>query len=79
MLILRPYTTRIELPSEGRGEQFMMEEALFVPGQSYRRRDLHKRWGGQRQGGISTPSRNNIILLFTGDAGQQHGYRDECF
>ena len=52
----------------------MKEEALFVPGQTYRRRVLHERWGGQRQGGISTPSRNNIILLFTGDAGQQHGY-----
>jgi 5-methylcytosine-specific restriction protein A len=55
----------------------MTEETLFVPGKLYRRRDLHEGWGGQRQGGISTPSRNNIILLFTGDAGQQHGYRDE--
>jgi 5-methylcytosine-specific restriction enzyme A len=55
----------------------MAEQALFVPGQVYRRRDLHDRYGGQQQGGISTPSRQNLILLFTSDAGQQHGYRDE--
>lgn len=55
----------------------MADEALFVPGQVYRRRDLHSRYGGQQQGGISTPSRHNLILLFTGDVGQQHGYSDE--
>lgn len=32
----------------------MMEEPLFVPGQTYRRRVPHERWGGQRQGRIST-------------------------
>jgi 5-methylcytosine-specific restriction protein A len=55
----------------------MVENPLFVPGQVYRRRDLHSRWGGQRQGGISTPGQHNLILLFTGEAGKQHGYRDE--
>jgi 5-methylcytosine-specific restriction protein A len=55
----------------------MIVETLFVPGKLYRRRDLHKRWGGQQQGGISTPSSHGIILLFTGDAGQKHGYHDE--
>src|SRR5450631_3343670 len=55
----------------------MTEQTLFVPGQVYRRRDLHDRYGGQQQGGISTPSRHNIIFLFTGDAGQQHGYHDQ--
>jgi 5-methylcytosine-specific restriction protein A len=54
-----------------------MEEILFVPEKLYRRRDLHSRWGGQQQGGISTPSRHNLIFLFTGVAGQQHGHRDE--
>ena len=55
----------------------MAEHALFVPGQVYRRRDLHDHYGGQQQGGISTPSRHNLIFLFTGDAGQQHGYHDQ--
>jgi 5-methylcytosine-specific restriction protein A len=55
----------------------MTEQTLFVPGQVYRRRDLHDRYGGQQQGGISTPSRHNLIFLFTGDAGQQHGYHDQ--
>ena|ERR1019366_3057579 len=49
---------------------------MFVPGQIYRRRDLHHQFGGQQQGGISTPSRFPIILLFTGDNGAQYGYRD---
>lgn len=55
----------------------MPVSSLFVPGQLYRRRDLHINWGGQRQGGISTPSRHNIVLLFTGEGGKQHGYKDE--
>jgi len=55
----------------------MHEEGLFVPGRTYRRRDLHKRLGGQRQGGISTPKSRNIILLFTGESGKQHGYDDD--
>ncbi len=50
---------------------------MFVQGQVYKRRDLHQQFGGQQQGGISTPSRHNIILLFTGEAGEQHGYRDD--
>lgn len=55
----------------------MPEDSLFVPGQIYRRRDLHSRLGGQRQGGISTPAGHNLVLLFTGSTGQQHGYKDE--
>jgi 5-methylcytosine-specific restriction protein A len=50
---------------------------MFVQGQVYRRRDLHQQFGGQQQGGISTPSSANIVLLFTGEAGEQHGYRDD--
>jgi 5-methylcytosine-specific restriction enzyme A len=48
----------------------------FVPGQFYRRRSLHDRFGGQNQGGISTPARFPIILIFTGSSGKQHGYSD---
>lgn len=50
---------------------------MFVPGQVYhRRRDLHANFGGQRQGGISTPLQHNLILLFTGEQGEQYGYSD---
>jgi 5-methylcytosine-specific restriction enzyme A len=50
---------------------------MFVQGQIYRRRDLHNRFGGQQQGGISTPTSASIILLFTRQAGEQYGYRDD--
>jgi len=50
---------------------------MFIQGQVYhRRRDLHASFGGQRQGGISTPSQHNLILLFTGEQGEQYGYSD---
>jgi 5-methylcytosine-specific restriction protein A len=42
----------------------------------HRRRDIHEKYAGQRQGGISTPSDAPYIFLFTGDAGEQHGYSD---
>ena len=51
-----------------------MEE--FVAGKIYRRTELHKIYGGQTQGGISTPAKQNVILLFTGETGAQHGYTD---
>ncbi len=52
--------------------------APFEPGQTYnRRQDIHDRFGGQRQGGISTPSAHPLIFLFTGETGTTYGYRDE--
>jgi 5-methylcytosine-specific restriction protein A len=50
---------------------------MFVQGQVYRRLDLHNQFGGQQQGGISTPADFPIILLFTGKSGEQFGYRDD--
>jgi hypothetical protein len=50
---------------------------MFVPGQSYRRRDLHERLGGQRQGGISTPAKEPIVMLISGASGSRYGYVDE--
>jgi hypothetical protein len=52
-------------------------DVVFSPGQVYRRRELHEKFGGQRQGGISTPAKAPFILLITGDSGKQHGYSDE--
>ncbi|HEV2129108.1 MAG TPA: hypothetical protein VGR22_10860, partial [Thermomicrobiales bacterium] len=45
-------------------------------GNRYRRRDLHRHYGGQWQGGISTPSAHPLVFLFTGETGEQYGYRD---
>ena len=56
--------------------ELYVEFAMFIQGHVYRRRDLHDRYGGQRQGGISTPSQYPFILLFTGESGEQHGYAD---
>jgi 5-methylcytosine-specific restriction protein A len=49
----------------------------FRVGELYnRKRDLHERFGGQRQGGISTPVGHPVIFLITGESGSQHGYSD---
>ncbi len=50
----------------------------FEVGQRYhRQKEIHDRFGGQRQGGMSTPKDYHVVFLFTGDRGRQHGYRDE--
>jgi hypothetical protein len=49
----------------------------FSPGHLYRRTEVHKQFGGQRQGGISTPAKAPFVMLITGDSGKQHGYADE--
>ena len=50
---------------------------MFEKGALYHRRnDIHAKYGGQQQGGISTPARHDIVLLFTSDTGEQYGYRD---
>ncbi len=53
------------------------ESLPFEVGALYNRRDdIHGRLGGQRQGGISTPTAVPFVILFTGEAGKQHGYSD---
>ena len=49
---------------------------MFEVGPLYRRRDLHAAYGGQGQGGISTPASHPFLLLFTGESGEIYGYRD---
>ena len=49
----------------------------FEVGQIYnRQRDIHAVYRGQKQGGISTPNNAPLIFLFTGEAGEQYGYKD---
>jgi len=49
---------------------------MFEVGQQYRRRALHELYGGQEQGGISTPSSHPFIFLFSSPRGAEHGYVD---
>jgi len=49
---------------------------MFIKGHVYRRRDLHSLYGGQQQGGISTPSKHPFIFLFTSERGEAYGYKD---
>src|SRR5437870_2192455 len=54
-----------------------MADIPFEIGQIYdRRKDIHAPFGGQRQGGISTPDGAPYIFLFTGESGEQYGYND---
>lgn len=51
---------------------------MFEIGKEYKRKeDIHGLYGGQAQGGISTPKNHPFVFLFTSDAGEQHGYKDE--
>lgn len=54
----------------------MQETVSFVPEQEYVRAELHKRFGGQHQYGISTPAENPLIFLFPGPSGPVYGYED---
>ena len=45
-------------------------------GEEIRRRELHDRFGGQQQGGMSTPSEHPLIFLFTTSHGDLYGYED---
>ena len=50
---------------------------MFKPGRTYRRREIHDKYGGQRRGGISTPKNYPYIFLFTGYDAARFGYHDE--
>lgn len=50
----------------------------FQMGALYNRQaDIHHRFGGQQQGGISTPKDAPYVIIFTGAAGKSHGYADK--
>ena len=41
-----------------------------------RRTEIHGPYGGQWQGGISTPKGRPYVFLFTGESGERFGYED---
>ncbi len=50
---------------------------MFEVGRTYdRRNEIHGPYSGQQQGGISTPKDQPLVFLFTGESGEQYGYRD---
>lgn len=50
----------------------------FQVGALYSRKtDIHDRFGGRRQQGISMSKDSPFVIVFTGDAGKLHGYADE--
>jgi 5-methylcytosine-specific restriction enzyme A len=53
---------------------------MFEPGRIYVRADVRRAWDGttslQRQGGILTPAEAPLIVVITGEAGQEFGYAD---
>lgn len=54
-----------------------MIDLPFEVGALYNRRtQIHDLLGGQRQGGISTPKDQPVVIAFTGEAGKSHGYDD---
>lgn len=54
-----------------------MKKLPFIPGHSYQRSTIHDEYGGSRQSGISPCSRFPYIFIFSGIAGEQHGYKDQ--
>jgi len=48
---------------------------MFVFGNEYKRSELNAMYGGQRHGGISTPSKHDFIMLFSGEQRHQYGYK----
>ena len=51
---------------------------MFKIGKIYKRKeDIHEVYGGQRQGGVSTPSSKPFVFLFTSEAGESYGYADQ--
>ncbi len=49
---------------------------MFLPGREYRRDDIHRLLGGQRQNGIVTPRGRRVVLLFASPRGETDGYQD---
>ena len=49
----------------------------FEEDETYERQKLHDQYGGRRYSGIVPSAQYPLVFLFTGSAGEEHGYRDE--
>ncbi len=52
-------------------------EDFFVHNKIYKRTDIQDKYGGNRQGGIAVCAKFPFILIFSGEAGHKHGYKDQ--
>jgi len=50
---------------------------IFILNKVYKRSQIHDEFGGNRQGGIAASASYPFIFIFSGDAGHQHGYKDQ--
>ena len=48
----------------------------LIKGNEYKRKELHDFFGGQRQGGISTPKNHPYVFIISSKRGKDHGYVD---
>lgn len=48
----------------------------LAPGETVRRVELHKRFGGRQQGGIAPSRKSNNVMVFTSPTGERYGYAD---
>ena len=55
----------------------MAKSIPFIKDKEYRRRDIHLQYGGNWQGGIAACANVPYIFIFSGEAGHQHGYKDQ--
>jgi 5-methylcytosine-specific restriction enzyme A len=54
-----------------------MDQLPFIPNQLYNRRfDIHQKYGGNPQSGISASAKTPFIFIFSGKTGNKHGYKD---
>jgi len=53
------------------------ERPPFGVGAHYVRKELHDRFRGNRQKGISAPADEDFVFVFTGPSGEKYGYDDE--
>lgn len=66
-----------EIVSIDRAASGPLEAPKFLVGKIYDRwPDINVPYGGSRQSGISPSNQTPAIFLFTGDSGEQYGYRD---
>ncbi|EMA38532.1 HNH endonuclease [Halobiforma nitratireducens] len=54
-----------------------IEDGTFEVGETYSRWFIHDVLGGERYRGISRTNDQPLLFVFTGDAGDDHGYEDE--
>ena len=54
----------------------MSKDIFSLIGKEIKRTELHREYGGQQQGGISTPANHPYIFIFATESGQDYGYED---